>query len=425
MSACTDAVGLFSEPKGRIDTRQPRIGIIGLGYVGLPLALLYTEAKSRVTGFVFSCVLLVIGAYYLCPSAFAQISDSRTAEEPSKSWTATTESHRQNANDIRTIESHSRSGNRTLDVRSVQVRGVDGHFEPYQDIERETVQVDGSTVRTTTQTFARDVNKAKALVQITEEEERTLPTGESTTIRITSNPDGNGKLQVSERETVQSKRIAEHVEEIQTTVELLSINGGLAPAVKTREIRKRNADDAIQSEKATLLLDGGGKWQVNESRQTTSRREGDSRITEERISRLDAEGKLSEISRVVTKEPENSAGEKRNTVETYSIDVPGTTRDGNLHLVERVSTSSQSNASGTRTTEQRVEQLNAGDPAAGLRVSVLVNDRMVPGPSGEQSTVTIRARDLNGGFSIVSADTTKSDRIPPIYVQQTPPDQPK
>jgi hypothetical protein len=269
------------------------------------------------------------------------------------------------------------------------------------------------------------VNKAKALVQITEEEERTLPTGESTTTRITSNPDGNGKLQVSERETAQSKRIAEHVEEIQTTVELLSINGGLAPAVKMREIRKRNADDAIQSEKATLLLDGGGKWQVNESRQTTSRREGDSRITEERISRLDAEGKLSEISRVVTKEPENSAGEKRNTVETYSIDVPGTTRDGNLHLVERVSTSSQSNASGARTTEQKVEQLNAGDPAAGLRVSVLVNDRMVPGPSGEQSTVTIRARDLNGGFSIVSADTTKSDRIPTIYVQQTPPDHPK
>ena len=128
--------------------------------------------------------------------------------------------------------------------------------------------------------------------------------------------------------------------------ELLSINGGFAPAVKTREIRKRNANDTVQSEKSTLLLDGGGRWQVNEIRQTTSRREGDSRITEERISRLDAEGKLSEISRVVSTGARDLPGEKRNTVETYSIDVPGTTRDGNLHLVERVSTSSQSNASG-------------------------------------------------------------------------------
>jgi hypothetical protein len=378
---------------------------------------------------VFSCVLVVVGAYCLCPSAFAQTSDSRTAEEPSKSWAATTDLKSDylapERTPVRIIESHTENGSRTLDKRSVEIRGTDGHFEPYQDIERETVQVDGSTVRTTTRTFARDVNKAKALVQITEEEQRTLPSGESKTVRITTNPDVNGKLQVSERDTAQSKRLAEHVEETQTTVELLSINGGLAPAVKTREIRKRNANDTVQSEKSTLLLDGGGRWQVNEIRQTTSRREGDGWITEERISRLDAEGKLSEISRMVTKEPETSTGEKRNTVETYSIDVPGTARDGHLHMVERVSTSSQSDASGTRTTGQIVEQINAGDPTAGLRVSVLVNDKVVPGPSGEQSTVTIRGRDLNGGFSIVWVDTTKSDRIPTIHVQQTPSDQPK
>ncbi len=378
---------------------------------------------------VFSCVLVVVGAYCFCPSAFAQTSDSRTAEEPSKSWAATTDLKSDylapERTPVRIIESHSENGRRRLDKRSVEIRGTDGTFQPYQDIERETVQVDGSTVRTTTRTFARDVNKAKALVQITEEEQRTLPSGESKTVRITSNPDVNGKLQVSERDTAQSKRLAEHVEETQTTVELLSINGGLAPAVKTREIRQRNANDTVHSEKAILLADGGGRWQVNEIRKTTSMREGDSRITEERISRLDAEGKLSEISRMVTKEPETSTGEKRNTVEAYSIDVPGTTRDGNLHLVERVSTSSQSNASGTWTTEQKVEQLNAGDPAAGLRVSVLVNDKVVPGPSGEQSTVTIRGRDLNGGFGIVSVDTTKSDRIPTIHIQQAPSDQPK
>jgi UDP-N-acetyl-D-glucosamine dehydrogenase len=44
-------VSLFSELKARIDTRRAQVGVIGLGYVGLPLALLYTEAKFRVTGF--------------------------------------------------------------------------------------------------------------------------------------------------------------------------------------------------------------------------------------------------------------------------------------------------------------------------------------------------------------------------------------
>src|SRR5277367_1926255 len=35
----------------KVQERQARIGIIGLGYVGLPLALLYSEQKFRVTGF--------------------------------------------------------------------------------------------------------------------------------------------------------------------------------------------------------------------------------------------------------------------------------------------------------------------------------------------------------------------------------------
>ncbi len=40
-----------SELKSKIETRQARIGIIGMGYVGLPLALLFSEQKFPVTGF--------------------------------------------------------------------------------------------------------------------------------------------------------------------------------------------------------------------------------------------------------------------------------------------------------------------------------------------------------------------------------------
>ncbi|HET7840112.1 MAG TPA: nucleotide sugar dehydrogenase [Terriglobia bacterium] len=40
-----------TELKNKIESRQARVAVIGLGYVGLPLALLYTEQKFRVTGF--------------------------------------------------------------------------------------------------------------------------------------------------------------------------------------------------------------------------------------------------------------------------------------------------------------------------------------------------------------------------------------
>jgi len=44
-------VDLFSELKDKIEQKEARVAVIGLGYVGLPLALLYTEEKFSVTGF--------------------------------------------------------------------------------------------------------------------------------------------------------------------------------------------------------------------------------------------------------------------------------------------------------------------------------------------------------------------------------------
>jgi UDP-N-acetyl-D-glucosamine dehydrogenase len=41
----------FSELKNKIEQKKARVAVIGLGYVGLPLALLYTEEKFSVTGF--------------------------------------------------------------------------------------------------------------------------------------------------------------------------------------------------------------------------------------------------------------------------------------------------------------------------------------------------------------------------------------
>jgi UDP-N-acetyl-D-glucosamine dehydrogenase len=42
---------LFSELKDKIEQKQARVAVIGLGYVGLPLALLYTEQNFSVSGF--------------------------------------------------------------------------------------------------------------------------------------------------------------------------------------------------------------------------------------------------------------------------------------------------------------------------------------------------------------------------------------
>src|SRR5881394_3710555 len=51
MTTQSASTTLFSELKTKIEKRQARVAIIGLGYVGLPLALLYSESGFSVTGF--------------------------------------------------------------------------------------------------------------------------------------------------------------------------------------------------------------------------------------------------------------------------------------------------------------------------------------------------------------------------------------
>lgn len=374
--------------------------------------------------------LLMIGGLCCYPlSLVAQTTDPTTLDQTNKSWTATTDSRSDDLLPIRIpvriVESHSHNGERALDKRSVEIRGTDGRFEPYQDIERETLQVDATTVRTVTRTFSQDVNGNKAIAQVTEEEKHILPGGDSNIVRVTYNPDVNGRLQPVQREIVESKKIAEDQEETKRTVMLSSINGGLAPAFKTQETRKRATNDTVKTETTTWIPDVNGQWQLNEIRQNVATQEENGREIEETVSRPDAEGKMIQISRVVSRESESASGEKRDSRDSYSIDVPGTTRDGGLHLIERTTAISRSSSTGERSTEQQVEQVNPGDPGAGLRVSVLVNGKMVSASSGEQSTVTIRARDSNGNFGVVSVDTTKSDRVLTIQIQPTPSEQSK
>src|SRR6202161_4697160 len=51
MSSNVVTTDLTSELKRKIDARTAKVGIIGMGYVGLPLALLFSEQGFPVTGF--------------------------------------------------------------------------------------------------------------------------------------------------------------------------------------------------------------------------------------------------------------------------------------------------------------------------------------------------------------------------------------
>jgi hypothetical protein len=372
-------------------------------------------------GEIASVLALVLFSLTL---AAAQTSDSDNSnkEQP---WTATSDSQDSSVGSrTRKTESHSQNGNHTVDKQSVEILRS-GSYEPYQDTEKESVQVNATTSRTVVRTFGRDSSGQRVLLQMTEEERQSLPGGGAKVVRSTSNPDSNGRVQLVQREVQDTKKTSPTVEETTTTVMLPAVNGGLAPAMKVQERQERTGDHTVQVQKSTLLPDGAGHWQAGEVKQSTITEDGKNRTHEEHVLRAGPDGQLAEVSRTVGKESQDASGESRGTVETYSTDVPGSSSDGSLHLVQRVTTNARNATSGGRTTQQQVEQLNPGDPSAGLQVTIQSTDTQNSSASGTQQTRALQVRGSSGALNVVSVDMTKSDQAPAVQVQVAPAAKPK
>jgi hypothetical protein len=363
-------------------------------------------------------VILCVGSA-VC--AEAQDAQPNNANE---SWTATAQTSVDNTNPSRTTESHAKSGNRSVDKQRVEVLGPDGEYQPYSDTEKETIHVNATTTRTVVRTYRWDGNGQRILVELTEEEEaRSSASGDTQVVRTTSNSDGNGNLQVVQRAVADTRKTGPEAQETKTMVYLADGNGGFAPSLQTQELQKRSADHSVEVKKTTLVPDGNGNWAVGEVKENTIKEDGKNRTSEERVSRPDLDGRLSEVSRTVGKETETAAGEKSNTVETYSTDVPGVAGDGSLSLKQRVTTVQKKDSASK--TEQQIEQPNPGNPSDGLRVSARTKYTVRYAASGTQQTKTTQTRDANGAFNVVAVQTEKSDQAPAGQVQRAPSDKPR
>jgi hypothetical protein len=354
-------------------------------------------------------------------SVRAQTPASQTGDKP---WTATTESHTANTNPTRTSESHTKSGNRTVDKQAIERVGSDGHYEPYLDVERETVQVNATTVRTIERSFTRGPSGEKTLMQVTEEEQQTLANGDSKMVRTTSNPDLNGGLQVVQKVVESTKQTSPDSLESKTTIFNPDGSGGLIASQQVEERQKRSGKN-VEVQKSTRLPDGSGNWQLIQRTEQTTKEDGKERSTEERILKPDSDGRLSVVSRTTSKETETAPGQKRNTSETYSTDTPGLAPDGSLHLNQRVVTVERTGANGAKTMQQQIEQPNPGDPASGLQVTTKTIDVTSPSGSSIQESRTIQVRDASGNMGVVSVDTKKSDNVHAVKVDIAPQEKPK
>jgi hypothetical protein len=381
----------------------------------------YAKPEHHIAVSTLLINLLISVVFYFGSAASTQAQDAQ-GNSSDESWTATTENSVIDATPSRTTESHVKSGNRSVDKQRVEVLGPNGRFQPDSETEKETVRVDATTTRTVLRTYTWDGNGQRKLAQVTEEEARSTASGDAQTVRTTLNSDVNGKLRVVQRETADTRKTSPDAQETKTTVYLADGNGGFTTSRQTQELQKRTADHRLEEKKTTLLPDGNGNWKVGEVKEKTIQEDGKNRTTEERVSRPDLDGRLSEFSRAVGEETETTAGEKSNTIDTYSTVVPGLAGDDRLHLTQRVTTVQKKNSDG-ETTEQQVQESNPGNPNDGRQVRAKTKYIVRYGASGTQQTKTIQVRDSNGNLNVVSVDTRKSDQAP--AAAQTPSDKPQ
>ena len=367
---------------------------------------------------IFSMIL------WVGPAVCVRAQDAQT-NKTDESWTTTTQTSIDHANPSRTLESHSKTDNRSVDKQRIEVLGSDGRYQPYYDTETETIQVNATTTRTVVREYRWDTNGRRNLLQVTEQESQSSSNGDSHVVSTTSSADVDGNLHLAQREVADTRKASPDVQETKTTVYVNDGTGSFTPSQQTREVQTSGADHSVEVKKTTLLPGANGNWQVFEVKEKTIKDDdAKNRTSEERISRSDIDGRTSEVSRTVGHETENADGERSATVETYTPNVPGMAGDGKLHLTER-NTSNQNKDADKKTTEQQIEEPKPGNPTDGLQVTAKTKYTVHYAANGTQQTKTIQTRDANGNFSVISTETEKSDQVPAQQEQKTPSDKSK
>jgi hypothetical protein len=381
------------------------------------------DARSTkvLVAFFIKSVIAVI--FWVGAADCAEAQDAQP-NNANRSSTATTQSSLANTSPTRTTESHVKSGNQTVDRQIVEALGPNGRYQPSGETEKETIQVNATTTRTVLRTYSWDVDGQRNLEQVTEEEARSSASGDVQVIRTTSNSDGNGNLQIAQREVADTKKTSPDVQETKTTTYRPNGNGDLTASRQTRELQKQSADHRVEAKKTLLQPDSSGNWQVVEVKESTIKDDNKNRTSDERISRPDSDGGLSEVSRTVGKERENAAGEKSSTVEMYFTNAPGVAADGGLRLNSQ-ETIVQKTDSGGKTTEQQRKQPNPNDPNGSPQVTTRTKYTVRYAASGTEETKTIQERDINGAFNVVSTEARKSDQAPATQAQTAPSEKPK
>jgi len=313
---------------------------------------------NRAVQILLSCVALLGGL--ACGTVWAQNQPqvSRSVTEFRDPTGATSPSQ--------VIETRRQEDGRTVETRVVEAPSINGGYQPISGTERETIRIDTNTVRVVQRWFSSWAGE-RQLFQVSEEERRTEPGGRESVTRTISTMDAAGYWNVQERDIEESVETAPDTRVTRKTM-LGIVAGDLVPIQQLEQTEQRKGN-LVEVRRKLLSSNAIGYAPESEVQETLVTPTRDGEITQEKI---------------------------------YSTYVPGVGSYTELQLAQQREVSTATAPDGSTRTEEKVQQVNPGNPWDGLRTTSLIIE--VSQPLGNLRTEThqeTHSLDANGNLPLV------------------------
>ena len=305
----------------------------------------------------------------------------------------------------RRVVTRNQSAGRETVVETTEAPNVDGKMAPARETVVETTRTP-TGAQTKREVYVIGPDGRRTLAETTDSQQQATATG-TATVHETRVRDLNGRLDVTTRETQETRSATPGVRETSTTVETQNPDGALQGAARTESSERRNESGAV-NESATMVRDINGRWQPVETRRSDVRETSAAASTEEEtVQHRDMNGALVVDERNVTSRSKTN-GTEYEVVETYTPDAGVSSSNGRPTLSQRVNRTTTTAADGSRSIVEEVEARNPAAPSDPMRVTrrTATTERRV----GDR-VVTERQvfeRDANGRFQLVTSDSQET-----------------
>lgn len=284
------------------------------------------------------------------------------------------------------------------DTHQVAIAGLSESLDPRIQVEEEVIQSGPNSRQIKRRVYELDETGSRRLVEQVLEVQTTHPDGRQDAERTVSQPDLNGRLNVVEKRTQQTRPTGAGAFQTESTLYSRGGGGALEPFQFIRQTERKLGEHRVETQRTHYTIGGNQNWEAIEQRRSVSRSGAAGEWTsQEEIFRREYSTELSLSERSASREWKDGQGRLHRTTEIHQSDPAG-----RLTLDRRIRTTLEEVAEGGTRAVHEIERRNPVAPMESLQLferRVETLEDLTSG--GERRRVEVQGRDASGRLESV------------------------